>query len=111
MRTLSDPSKRCRGDAFELQANPGDGLPGTWRLRWGVSAPLTPYDEVRYASGTFPQTHPDRLATLATGSGCSRRRSASILRRPAWPRGESGGEATRWRFDRRSTWLASRRGT
>jgi methyltransferase-like protein/2-polyprenyl-3-methyl-5-hydroxy-6-metoxy-1,4-benzoquinol methylase len=36
---------------------------------WRVSAPLTAYDEVRYTSGPFPQTHPDRLATLATWFG------------------------------------------
>src|SRR5262245_13926006 len=34
-----------------------------------VSEPPTLYDEVRYTSRPFPQTHPDRLATLATWFG------------------------------------------
>jgi methyltransferase-like protein/protein-L-isoaspartate O-methyltransferase len=34
-----------------------------------VAGLLTAYDEVRYAGRPFPQTHPDRLATLATWFG------------------------------------------
>jgi SAM-dependent methyltransferase len=33
--------------------------------------PATPYDEVLYPSGLFPQTHPDRLATTAYLRGMS----------------------------------------
>jgi SAM-dependent methyltransferase len=33
--------------------------------------PATPYDEVLYPSGLFPQTHPDRLATAAYLRGMS----------------------------------------
>lgn len=31
-----------------------------------MNEPITPYDEVPYESQAFPQTHPDRLATVAT---------------------------------------------
>src|SRR5262252_5947803 len=34
-----------------------------------VSEPLTQYDEVRYTSRPLAQTHPDRLATLASWFG------------------------------------------
>src|SRR5438045_9637513 len=30
------------------------------------STPINAYDEVPYSVGAFPQTHPDRLATIAT---------------------------------------------
>ena len=49
--------------------NPIDEIPARLETMGMANAPATSYDEVPYPSAVYAQTHPDRLAVIATLSG------------------------------------------
>src|SRR5262249_14559193 len=60
--TSDEDHERIAGRREALRSSPRRG----WRTATMHDAPTTSYDVLPYGDRTFPRTHPDRLATIAT---------------------------------------------